>query len=90
MRRGLSALGLSACLLLSAVPLAAAEEEKDPSELARESIELMMRSLNLLIERIPQYELPEINENGDIIIRRKRSAGETEPEEDSELEKTRI
>lgn len=90
MRRGLSALGLSACLLLLPVSSATAEEENDPSELARESIELMMRSLNLLIERIPQYELPEINENGDIIIRRKRSTGESEPEEDSELEKTRI
>ncbi len=90
MRRGLSAFGLSACLLISSMSVATAEEEKDPSELARESIELMMRSLNVLIDRIPQYELPEINENGDIIIRRKRSAGETEPEENPELGKTRI
>lgn len=90
MRRGVTALGLSACLLLSSVSLATAEEETDPSDLARESIELMMRSLNLMIERIPQYELPEVNENGDIIIRRKRSTGESKPEEDSEQEKTRI
>ena len=52
----------------------------------------MMRSLNLLMESIPQYELPEINEDGDIIIRRKRNTVEPEEPaepEDPELEKTR-
>ena len=90
MRRGLPVLGLSACLLLAGAPTAWAQEEKDPSELARESVELMMRSLNLLIESIPQYELPEINEEGDIIIRRKRNSGNSDSDEDSDLEKTRI
>jgi hypothetical protein len=33
----------------------------------------MVRALELMIQSIPQYEKPEINENGDIIIRRKRS-----------------
>ncbi|TQV81917.1 hypothetical protein [Denitrobaculum tricleocarpae] len=81
-------------MLLTATPSLKAEEENgDPGELARESIELMMRSLNLLMDSIPQYELPEINEDGDIIIRRKRNTvePEDEPEEkpDTELEKTR-
>ncbi len=31
-----------------------------------------MRALEALIDSIPQYEMPEINEHGDIIIRRKR------------------
>ncbi|WP_282606812.1 hypothetical protein [Pelagibius sp. Alg239-R121] len=90
MRRGLLILSLTACVLLMGLPSAQAQDEKDPSELARESVELMMRSLNLLIERIPQYELPEINENGDIIIRRKRSTAKPKNEDDSDLEKTRI
>jgi hypothetical protein len=96
MRRGLLIIGLSAFVLLTGLPAANAQEKKgetDPSELARESIELMMRSLNLLIERIPQYELPEINENGDIIIRRKRDgekSDDKDDKDDSELEKTRI
>lgn len=93
MRRGLFALGLTACLLLAGSPSLKAEEENaNPGELARESIELMMRSLNLLMESIPQYELPEINEDGDIIIRRKRNTVEPETpaeQDDPELEKTR-
>ena len=49
-----------------------AQEEEKPGELARESIELMMKSLGLIIDAIPQYEMPIITENGDIIIRRKQ------------------
>ena len=45
-------------------------QEQSPEELAREGLEQMMRALRLLVESIPQYELPEILENGDIIIRR--------------------
>ncbi|MFD2206112.1 hypothetical protein [Kiloniella antarctica] len=47
-------------------------QEEDPGEMARESIELMMKSLRLVIDAIPQYEMPVINDNGDIIIRRKQ------------------
>lgn len=90
MRRGLFALGLTACILFTGLPSAKAEDDQaDPSELARESIELMMRSLNLLMDSIPQYELPEITEDGDIIIRRKRNTVEPEDEDDTELKKTR-
>jgi hypothetical protein len=46
-------------------------EEKTPEELALEGVETLMRALELMIEKIPQYEMPEINERGDIIIRRK-------------------
>ena len=54
-------------------------------EMAREAIEQLLRALELMIESIPQYELPEVNEDGDIIIRRKRrqereTPGEPEPE----------
>ncbi|KLN59124.1 hypothetical protein WH96_19310 [Kiloniella spongiae] len=49
-----------------------AQEEDNPGELARESLELMMKSLSLVIDSIPQYEMPVITENGDIIIRRKQ------------------
>ncbi len=93
MRRGLFALGLTACVLLTGPSSAIAEDDPaDPGELARESIELMMRSLNLLMDNIPQYELPEVTEDGDIIIRRKRNTvepEENEQDDDLELEKTR-
>ncbi len=61
------------------------QQDDSPSEAARdlalESIEKLMQAMELLLESIPQYEAPEINEDGDIIIRRKR---EEPPTEDGE------
>lgn len=69
----------------------AAEDSQDEtmSELARESVETLLRALEALIDKIPQYELPEINENGDIIIRRKRKDGAAPPIE-PELDETSL
>ncbi|MEO3431008.1 hypothetical protein AAFN88_19295 [Pelagibius sp. CAU 1746] len=80
---------LGAALLVTP-PLAQAEDlrqeesPKDtPGEMAREGLEQMMQALRLLVESIPQYELPEVLENGDIIIRRKHPKPESqEPEFD--------
>ncbi len=82
MTHWLAVFGLSAALIL-ATPLAAEEppESENPSELALEGVERLMRALEALIDSIPQYEMPEINENGDIIIRRKRR-GEPAPDDD--------
>ncbi|WP_020592849.1 hypothetical protein [Kiloniella laminariae] len=66
----LLALGLTVSPLL--LQPAQAQEEESPGEMARESLELMMKSLSLVIDAIPQYEMPVITENGDIIIRRKQ------------------
>ena len=78
-----AALGLG--LFLSPYATAKAEEapQEGPGEMAREGLEQMMRALRLLVESIPQYELPEVLENGDIIIRRKHPKPESqEPEID--------
>jgi hypothetical protein len=62
----------------AAAPLAPAQAQsgesqgKTPEELATEGIDKLMRALDLLIQSIPQYEAPVIDENGDIIIRRKQ------------------
>ena len=45
-------------------------QEERPGALARDAIERMMRALSLAIENLPQYGMPELSENGDIIIRR--------------------
>jgi hypothetical protein len=45
-------------------------EEKAPRELATEGLQKLMLALELLLQAIPQYEMPEVLENGDIIIRR--------------------
>ena len=84
---------IAAALLLGlalAVPATApaADEppEESPEELAREGMERMLKALELFIEMIPQYEMPEVTEEGDIIIRRKRR--KSEPPPDPEMEET--
>ena len=39
--------------------------------LAREALEKMLLSVDTLVRSLPRYEMPEMAENGDIIIRRK-------------------
>ena len=79
-RRPAAALaGLLAMGLLSppADALAQAQEGDNPGkgleDLTKESMDKLMKALQLLLEAIPQYEQPTINENGDIVIRRKRA-----------------
>ena len=70
-------LGLATAPVTAAAeaPKAPGEQQESPGALAREGLEHMMRALRLLVESIPQYELPEILDNGDIIIRRKHDGG---------------
>ena len=66
-------------------------ERERAEEMAREGMERIMRALEMLMGSIPQYELPEVKDNGDIIIRRKRSPerGESEtPSDESEAADT--
>jgi hypothetical protein len=101
MRQGLIAALIVLGLLLAGPvltgpgPAGAQSAEEDPAELAREGMERMLRALTLLIEMIPIYEMPEVMENGDIIIRRKNppwhengDGGGATGEEDLEETKT--
>lgn len=72
MRAILAVIALGA--VLAGTPPAAAQAEEDetsPGELTVEAIDRLLRALDLLIESVPQYEAPFVNEDGDIIIRRK-------------------
>jgi len=82
MARLLRVLVAIAALLL--VPPPAVAEEREPSardkaeemareaeRLARDAGERLMAILRLMLATVPQYEAPEILDNGDIIIRRK-------------------
>lgn len=53
--------------------------ETSPGELTAEAVDKLLRALDLLMGSIPQYEAPFVNENGDIIIRRKRAGGDHAP-----------
>lgn len=90
MRRALIAACLAAATFLSAAPSGAAEsppEERPPEEMAREGVELLMRALRGFLDAVPQYGLPRIEENGDIVIPRLRPK-EVPEEEREETEET--
>ena len=90
-------IGVAVCFVtaLAASSAAVADtpaEDRDRAEqMAREAMERLMQALDLLIESIPQYEMPVINENGDIIIRRKRHPDPNEPKapEQPDLDSTK-
>lgn len=63
---------VAGALLVAAPTQAIAQDVGDAEKVAREGVERLMRALDLLMGSIPQFEAPEINEDGDIIIRRKR------------------
>jgi len=69
----IAALALAAPAAHAAEPPAATEQaERD----LREGLEKMLHAIEGLVKSIPMYEAPTINENGDIIIRRKPPAPE--------------
>jgi len=49
------------------------DPQKGVEDLTREGIDKLMKALQLMLSTIPQYEAPTIDDNGDIIIRRKRA-----------------
>ena len=79
MTRNMSKIRL-AVMTAAAISLAAASPIRadtapgatDRAEQAlKEGADKIMRALELMIRAIPQYEMPEVLENGDIIIRRR-------------------
>jgi hypothetical protein len=63
--------------LLALAPQAHAQTDprrqaEEAAELARRAAEKMIEALQGLLMSIPQYENPEVLQNGDIIIRRKK------------------
>lgn len=73
MRLSISVLCASAMLAASiaaAEPAAPPQREPRGTDLALEGLSKLMLGLRQLVEELPRYDLPEITENGDIIIRR--------------------
>ncbi len=65
-------------------------EDGGASELARQAVEDLMGALGLMLRAIPQYEMPYVNERGDIIIRRKNPPAERAPEGgDADIDETK-
>lgn len=55
-------------------------EARDAVESLLPMIETLMERLPIVIDNLPDYEMPEIMPNGDIIIRRKRKLPRIDPE----------
>ena len=65
-------------ILNSSYPVISGDFEKiqsspskdNPEEMLEEGVRMIMNALKLVLKTIPQFEMPEVLENGDIIIRR--------------------
>jgi hypothetical protein len=79
----LTIMALGACAMLASAPVfaqspnappnapgAPSTQEPSGTELTLQGLAKLMRELQRMVEELPRYNLPEINENGDIIIRR--------------------
>jgi len=56
-----------------ALAIAGTNQDKDPQASVSDGIQSLLKTMEMMLLTIPQYEAPFINENGDIIIRRKNS-----------------
>ena len=63
-----------------------AQDDTGAGDLAVEGISKLMDALRLFVDNIPQYETPEVLENGDIIIRKKKKMDEED--KDGKTEET--
>ena len=64
------------------------ENGQDPREMIEGAAEMMLQALELMLNAIPQYEAPEVLENGDIIIRRKpQKRKQPSPEKDTTVDR---
>ena len=83
-----SLFGAIAVVLMLLLPTPASaqsqgDDQKDPRELLEGGARMMLQALELFINTIPQYEKPEVLENGDIIIRRKPKDPDQPPDDDN-------
>ena len=74
-------LAISLAFTFSISSVSFADEKKSPEVMIEEGAKMIFEALDLVLKVIPQYEAPEILENGDIIIRRKN------PKEDKKEKK---
>jgi hypothetical protein len=80
-------LALAVFIPVFAASLARAEP-KSPGEQFDSAMQQVFESLSLMLQAIPQYEMPEVLQNGDIIIRRVQP--DQPPEEDGIVLKATI
>ncbi|MBO6827323.1 MAG: hypothetical protein JJ879_14045 [Sneathiella sp.] len=88
MKKRVLAPALAALLMMGQINPSLAADDKGAGEVAVEGLTRLMDALKLFVDAIPQYEAPEILENGDIIIRKKNKDKDDEDEKDPKTEET--
>ena len=63
-------------LTLTNPTLSYAQSNQPPDQLLENGVKMMLDAMKIFIQSLPQYETPEVLDNGDIIIRRKRPENE--------------
>ncbi len=64
-------MSLSGTHALAADPKPAPDVRERAEQALKEGAEKIMRALELILHAVPQYQMPEVLDNGDIIIRRR-------------------
>ena len=63
-------------LMLTNPTLSYAQSNQPPDQLMENGVKMILDAMKIFIQNLPQYETPEVLDNGDIIIRRKRPENE--------------
>ncbi len=85
--------GILVCLIALGGPLRAdgpqKPEQESPGEMLEDATRIILKAFEMMLKSIPQYDAPEILDNGDIIIRRKHPENEKPAPGDGKTEKTK-
>lgn len=57
------------------------QSQSEAETALKEGIQTILRTLEAMFKSIPQYEMPEVMDNGDIIIRRKKPKDTKTPDD---------
>ena len=76
----LRASALALVLIFASAPAIAGTTQDEVERLAREAADRIVAALSIILLAIPQYEMPELLPDGDIIIRRKHRQPPSEEE----------
>ena len=59
-------------LMLTNPTLSYAQSNQPPDQLMENGVKMILDAMKIFIQNLPQFAAPEVLDNGDIIIRRKR------------------
>ena len=67
----------------------AEEMAREAERMAKQAVDKLLGALRMVIDSVPQYEAPEVLDNGDIIIRRKHPEDDVPSNKGGDTDETR-